>query len=144
MNRKDFILHLVGEVAHYVLESDPMRMVISLHQEEDGLHLAVLDDRPRDDAEIESMRAALNKTRRPELAGYYGSMAGFDPLGSARLDLVGWQVKHGTVTRTDEGTKIDLWLGGDRFDPASFSMPPEEEERRPRRGRRRRSGSDGQ
>jgi hypothetical protein len=139
VNRKDFILHLIGEVAHYVLETNPMRMVISLRQEEDGLHLAILDDRPRDDAEIESMQAALNKGRRPELAGYYGSMAGYDMLGSARLDLVGWQVKAGTVSRTSDGTKIDLWLGGDRFDPDSSSMPAREGEGpRSRRDRKRR------
>jgi len=146
MNRKDFILHLIGEVAHYVLDADPMRMVISLHQEEDGLHLAILDDHVRDDAEIESIRASLNKARRPELAGYYGSMAGYDMLGSARLDLVGWQVKNGTVSKTDEGTKIDLWLGGDRFDPASFSMPGGEAEGRSRKRtrRRKRAGTDGE
>lgn len=122
MNRKDFILHLIGEVSHYVLAADPMRLVISLHQEEDGLHLAVLDDNPREDAEIEAIRDSLNKAERPELAAYYGSMAGYDMLGSARLDLVGWQVKSSTVSRTSEGTKIDLWLGGDRFDPAAFSL----------------------
>jgi len=133
MNRKDFILHLIGEVAHYLLDTNPMRLVISLHQEEDGLHLAVLDDHPREEAEIASMQAALNKARRPELAGYYGTMTGYDMLGSARLDLVGWQIKAGTVSGTAGGTKIDLWLGGDRFDPEGFSMPGNVEAAPPRR-----------
>ncbi len=122
MKRTDFLLHLISEVAHYVLDADPTRMVISLHQEEDGLHLAVFDDTPRSDAELESIRGALKDPGRPELAGYYGSMAGFDFLGSARLDLVGWQVKEATVGKHDKGTRIDLWLGGERFDPDRFSI----------------------
>ena len=123
MKRREYILHLVGEVAHYLLEGDPVRMVISVHQEEDGLHLAIIDSVVRSEEELEEMRLALNSTHRPELAGYYGNMAGADMLGSARLDLIGWQVKHGEATATESGTKIDLWLGGDRFDPQHFSIP---------------------
>ncbi len=123
MNRRDFILHLISEVGHYVLDADPNRMVVSLHQETDGLHLAVLDDTKRSSEELDGIRNSLNGTARPELAGYYGSMAGYDFLGSARLDLVGWQVKHADVSATDSGTRIDLWLGGDRFNPADFNMP---------------------
>ena len=122
MNRKDFVLHLIGEVSHYILDAEPMRMVISLHQEEDGLHLAILDDVKRNEDDLAAIRASLNSAKRPELAGYYGSMAGYDMLGSARLNLIGWQVKGADVNSTDSGTKIDLWLGGDRFDPASFSI----------------------
>ena len=106
-----------------MLDSDPMRMVISLHQEEDGLHLAILDDTRRGEAELQRIRTDLNNARRPELAGYYGSMAGSDVLGSARLNLIGWQIKHADVSATDSGTRIDLWLGGDRFNPAAFSIP---------------------
>jgi hypothetical protein len=101
-------------------------MVISLHQEKDGLHLAVIDDTIREDKEITSMMEALNSTSRPELAEYYGSMAGSDLLGTARLNLIGWQVKRADVTRTESGTKIDLWLGSDRFDSTKFSIPDEE------------------
>jgi hypothetical protein len=122
MNRKDFVLHLIGEVAHYILDADPMRMVISLHQEEDGLHLAILDDVKRDETALAAIRASLNSASRPELAGYYGSMAGYDMLGAARLNLIGWQVKGADVNSTGNGTKIDLWLGGDRFNPASFTI----------------------
>jgi hypothetical protein len=125
MNRKDFVLHLIGEVAHYILDAEPMRMVISLHQEEDGLHLAILDDTKRDASELKAIRDSLNSAKRPELAGYYGSMAGYDMLGSARLNIIGWQVKGADVNSTDSGTKIDLWLGGDRFDPTNFSIESE-------------------
>ena len=123
MKHKDFVLHLIGEAAHFMLDSDPMRMAISLHQEEDGLHLAILDDTRRGEAELQRIRTDLNNARRPELAGYYGSMAGSDVLGSARLNLIGWQIKHADVSATDSGTRIDLWLGGDRFNPAAFSIP---------------------
>lgn len=123
MNKKDYILHLIGEMSHFILDGDPNRMVISLHQEEDGMHLAILDDRVRSDEELEDIRRSINCARRPELAGYYGSMAGQEMLGSARLNLIGWQVKHGDVAKTDSGTKIDLWLGGDRFNPKKFTMP---------------------
>ena len=122
MKRREFVIHLISEIAHYVLDADPMRMVVSLHQEEDGIHLAVFDDTMRSDEELESIRAALRNPGRPELAGYYGSMAGSDMLGSARLNFIGWQIKGATVGRTDEGTQIDLWLGGKRFDPERFSI----------------------
>jgi hypothetical protein len=122
MNRREFVGQLIGEIAHFILDADPMRMVISLHQESDGLHLAVLDSVSRDEAEVTAIRDALNNARRPELAGYYGALAGHDSLGSARLNLIGWQVKAADVTSSDSGTKIDLWLGGDRFDPASFTI----------------------
>lgn len=123
MNRRDFVLHLIGEIAHYILDADPMRMVISVHQEADGLHLAIRDSVPRTEEELEAIRGSLNSSRRPELAEYYGSMAGYDSLGEARLNLIGWQVKGATVGLSDSGTKIDLWLGGERFDPGPFSIP---------------------
>lgn len=122
MKRTDFIMQLISEISHFMLDADPMRLVISLHQEEDGLHLAVFDDTGRSDEELAAIRGALDNPGRPELAGYYGSMAGADMLGAARLDLIGWQIKGATVDRIDEGTRIDIWLGGDRFDPARFSI----------------------
>lgn len=125
MSRKDFLIQLISEMSHYILDADPMRMVISLHQEADGLHLAVLDSVKRTPSELEAIRASLNSERRPELAGYYGGMAGHDSLGSARLDLVGWQLKGADVRSSDSGTHIDLWLGGERFNPASFSITDE-------------------
>jgi hypothetical protein len=123
MNRREFVGQLIAEIAHFILDADPMRMVISVHQETDGLHLAVIDTVCRSEEELETIRASLNEARRPELAGYYGALAGYDSLGSARLSLIGWQVKGADVTSTDGGTKIDLWLGGDRFDSSSFSIP---------------------
>lgn len=126
MKRRDFLLHLISEVSHFVLDGDPSRMVVSLHQEEDGLHLAIFDDTPRSEEELESIRRSLKRSDRPELAGYYGTMAGFNMLGRARLDLIGWQVKAATVGRTDSGTQIDLWMGGDRFDPDKFSLSEKE------------------
>jgi hypothetical protein len=126
MRRKDYITDLISEMSNFILEGEPTRLVISLHQEEDGLHLAVLDSKMRTDEEIESITQALNCSRRPELAGYYGSMTGHDMLGASRLNLIGWQVKHADVTRSDSGTKIDLWLGSDRFNPASFNLPKDD------------------
>ena len=41
MRRRELITHIISEISSYVLEGDPMRMVISLHQEEDGLHLSI-------------------------------------------------------------------------------------------------------
>src|SRR6056297_2734384 len=121
--KKEYILHLISEISNYILETDPSRMVISLHQESDGLHLAVLDDQERSDEEIEEINKALNTTARPELSEYYGSMGGTDLVGAARLNLIGWRIKHADVSRTDKGTKIDLWLASDRFDSRKFNIP---------------------
>ena len=123
MKRKDFILHLIGEISSYILQGEPMRMVISLHQEEDGMHLAILDDNNHTDEEVVKIEKALNSRKRPELAGYYGAMTGHDLLGSSQLDLLGWQIKFADVERTDSGIKIDLWLGGEQFESARFNIP---------------------
>jgi len=122
MKTKEYVMHLLSQVSNYVLESHPTRMVISLHQEEDGLHLSILDDTKRDDEEIAEMEKAMNSSYRPELADYW-AMSGSDLIGAARLNLIGWQVKHADVIRTAEGTKIDLWIGSDRFDSSRFSIP---------------------
>ena len=125
MKRQELIVHLISEISRYLLAEDPMRLVISLHQEEDGLHLAIIDDNEHSDEELAAMERALNSRKRPELADYYGAMTGHDLLGSARLNLLGWQLKHSDVTRTGSGVKVDLWLGGDRFDSRQFSIPTE-------------------
>lgn len=123
MKRKDLILHLLGEISSYILEENPRRMVVSLHQEKDGLHLSFMDDNDHSDDELVRLKKLLNSPKRPELAGYYGAMTGHDMLGSAHLDLLGWQVKHADVSRIDKGIKIDLWLGGERFQSEHFTIP---------------------
>ncbi|MCK5153748.1 MAG: hypothetical protein KAQ93_05255 [Spirochaetales bacterium] len=125
MKRKDIILHLISEISSYLLDENPMRLVISLHQEKNGLHLSVMDDNEHTDEEIAKMEKDLNRPKRPELSGYYGAMTGQDLLGSSRLNLLGWQVKHADVTRISSGIKIDLWLGGDKFDSERFNIPEE-------------------
>ncbi len=128
LKKKEILLHMIGEMAHFILDTNPSRMVISLHQEEDGIHLCVIDDKPRTDKEIQKIRESLNCVRRPELAGYYGIMAGQEMIGAARLNLIGWHVKHADVNRVDKkrensGIKIDLWLGGENFKSDNFTIP---------------------
>jgi hypothetical protein len=123
MKRKEHILSLINELAGYLLDENPMRLVISLHQEDDGMHLAIMDDNQHSDEEITKMEKALNSQKRPELAGYYGAMTGHDMLGTSRLNLLGWQIKHSDVSRTGNGIKVDLWMGGDRFDSRKFTIP---------------------
>ena len=60
MKRKEFLGRLIGEISSFILEGNPLRMVISLHQEPDGAHLSVFDDRRRDEKELERIRQALN------------------------------------------------------------------------------------
>lgn len=124
-HRNELALHLIAEVGHYVLESDPNRVVISIHLEKDGFHLTILDDIERSDKEIEEISNSLHVARRPELEGYYGSLAGLETLGHARLSLVGWQIKHGEASKREGGSRIDLWLGGEEFDPTPFTIPGE-------------------
>lgn len=122
-HRNELALHLISEVVHYILESDPNRVVVSIHLENDGFHLTILDDIERSDEEIENMTKSLHTARRPELEGYYGSLAGLETLGHARLNLVGWQIKHGEASRREGGSRIDLWLGGENFDAGKFNIP---------------------
>lgn len=114
--RKDLILHLIGGIGNYLLSEHPERMVIAIHPSADGLHLCVQDDNHHTDEEIERMRRDLNSEKRPEFAAYYGAMTGHDLLGSTRLNLLGWQVKHSDVRRTRRGIRIDIWVGGESFE----------------------------
>jgi hypothetical protein len=123
MKSKDYVLHLLTEISNYILASRPSRMVISLHQEADGLHLCAIDNHPRSDEQLAELSRDLNPSERPEYSEYYASMGGTDLVGEARLNLIGWQIKCADVSRTDNGTKIDLWLGSERFDSSQFSMP---------------------
>jgi hypothetical protein len=127
MENKDYLVHLISQISNFILEDGPQRMVMSLHQEEDGLHLCIVDSTVRTDEELAEISDALNSADRPELGEYYGAMGGSDLLGSARLNLIGWQIKCADVSRTGNGTKIDLWLGGDRFDSTYFTMPQAQE-----------------
>ena len=121
--RNELILHLIGEVGHYLLESEPKNLAINLHLEMDGFHLSIQDDRERSEEEIEAMNASIHHTQRPELAGYYGSMAGLEMVGSARLNLVGWQIHRGEVRQVESGTRVDLVLGTDDYDIANSPFP---------------------
>ncbi|MEN8209405.1 MAG: hypothetical protein ABFR50_09140, partial [Candidatus Fermentibacteria bacterium] len=94
-----------------------------------GLKMKVIvHDTDVTDEEIEKIDHALNSKKRPELAGYYGAMTGHDMLGASRLNLLGWQVKHCDVSRTRNGIKIDIWLGGDRFESDQFTISQKHQE----------------
>jgi hypothetical protein len=67
------------------------------------------------------MQKALNSNKRPELAAYYGTMTGQDLIGSSRLNMLGWQVKRADVTRTREGLRVDLWIGGEGYEDEMIS-----------------------
>lgn len=114
--RKDLILHLLGGIGNYLLSETPKRMIIAIHPDPDGLHICVQDDNTRTEEEVNRMREALNSEKRPELAAYYGAMTGHDLLGTTRLNLLGWQVKHADVRRTKRGVRIDIWVGGEAFE----------------------------
>jgi hypothetical protein len=123
MKRREFLVHLISEVSSFLLEGQPRKMVVSLHQEEDGIHVAAIDDRQRSDAEVKEIERSLNAARRPELAGYYGEMTGQDLLGRARLNLVGWQIKHADVMKTPEGgIMLNMWIGGEGFEYKKFTL----------------------
>ncbi|MEJ5273168.1 MAG: hypothetical protein WH035_03485 [Spirochaetota bacterium] len=123
MKQVEMIVKIISEVAHFILQEDPNRMVISLHKEKDGIHLAILDDKKRSKKEIENLKRTISIGQRPELSGYYGNLAGNNLLGEARLDLIGWQVKYIDLSETRDGLKIDIWIGSEEFDKDKFNIP---------------------
>lgn len=123
MKRKEFLGRMIGEVTNFLLDGNPLRLVVSLHQEDDGAHISFFDDKIRTPEEIKRIYNALNPQKsRPELAEYYGLMAGHDMAWDARLKLIGWQIKAASVENSDSGIKIDLWLGSDAFNPEDFTL----------------------
>jgi hypothetical protein len=123
MKRHELYVQLISELANYILRGNPKKMVISLHMEPDGFHIAAIDDRPRTDEEIAEIEHSLMLHQRPELASYYGTMVGHDLLGSARLELIGFQVKGVKVEKIPEGgVMINLWVGSEDFNPGLFTI----------------------
>ncbi len=123
MKQEEMIVKIISEVSHFVLSGDPSRMVISLHKEKGGIHLAIFDDIKRTDKEIEELKRIISIGQRPELSGYYGNLAGNNLLGEARLDIIGWQVKYIDINPTNDGLKIDIWIGSEEFDKDKFTIP---------------------
>jgi hypothetical protein len=123
MKRHELYVQLISELANYLLHGNPKKMVISMHLESDGFHIAAIDDRPRTDKDIADIEHGLMMHKRPELASYYGTMVGQDLLGSSRLELIGFQIKGVKVERIPEGgVMINLWIGSEDFDPAMFTI----------------------
>ncbi len=120
--RQDLIVNLIGEMSNYVLKRNPKKMMISLHQEQEGMHLCVVDNSTYSDEEIADLEKMMNSEKRPELSGYYGEMMGHDFLGKSRLDLIGWQVKQVDISRWGEGIMMDIWMGGSNFQSSQFNM----------------------
>lgn len=121
--RKEFLGRLIGEMTNFLLDGDPLMLVVSLHQEQDGAHISFFDDKIRTEEELKKINDALNpKHSRPELAGYYGSMAGHNMAWSGRLNLIGWQIKGASVKNSSTGIHIDLWLGSDDFVAEQFTI----------------------
>lgn len=123
MQKEEMIVKIISEVSHFILQEDPTRMVISLHKEKDGIHLAIFDDTKRTKKDIEKLKRLISIGQRPELSGYYGNLAGNNLLGEARLDLIGWQVKFIDLNETNDGLKIDIWIGSEDFDKDKFTIP---------------------
>jgi hypothetical protein len=123
MKRHELYVQLISELANFMLTGNPKKMVISMHLEADGFHIAAIDDRPRTDKEIAEIEHSLMMQQRPELASYYGTMIGHDLLGSARLELIGFQIKSVKIEKAPEGgLMINLWIGSEDFDPALFTI----------------------
>ncbi len=123
MKRQELYVQLISELANFLLHGNPRKMVISMHLEPDGFHIAAIDDRPRTEKELSEIEHSLMVHQRPELASYYGTMIGHDLLGNARLELIGFQIKGVKIERIPEGgLMINLWIGNESFDPAMFSI----------------------
>ena len=132
MKNKEYVMHITSELLNFFLEDYPRNMNINLHQEDSGLHICIIDSNQRTPEELKAIDAALNTTARPELAEYYGTMGGSDLLGKARLNIFGWQVKYAHITHSEQGTHLDLWLGGDDFDESLFHIPEAAVKHKPR------------
>jgi hypothetical protein len=123
MKQEEMIIKIISEVAHFILQKDPSKMVISLHKEKEGIHLAIFDNVVRTEDEIKKIKNRISVGQKPELSSYYGNLAGNDLLGEARLDLIGWQVKFIDVINRGNGIQIDIWIGSENFERNKFTIP---------------------
>lgn len=124
MKNQELISQIVSEILHFILSFNPKNVVISVHQEKDGVHICIIDDLKRTKEEIEKIKSSFYNENRPEVAGYYGNLIGYDLIGKTNLSLLGWEVKYINFEDTKkDGIKIDIWLGSSEFDPKKFTIP---------------------
>ena len=87
MKRKDFLGRLIGELTNFMLEGNPLRLVVSLHQEDDGAHISFFDDRPRSEKELDQIRKASHPKYRGSASDV--AKAGINLLNETGLLLEG-------------------------------------------------------
>jgi phenylpyruvate tautomerase PptA (4-oxalocrotonate tautomerase family) len=110
LRQKQKIANLLDELLHYVLQTEPSKVVIEIEDLEERVQITVQDVGPKRSArECRQAEALLNAPRRNELKDYYSGLAGEESCGPCNLHLVGMMVDGGRIEATETGTRLAVW-----------------------------------
>ncbi|MBN1582548.1 MAG: hypothetical protein JXA89_17700 [Anaerolineae bacterium] len=110
LKQKQKITHLMDELLHYVLETEPEQVVITIKDLPDRVQMSIDQvGTPRDEQECRRVERLLNAPRRNELRDYYGGLAGEEDCGSCDLRVVSMLIDGGHIEPTEQGTRLTVW-----------------------------------
>ena len=110
LHQKQKIVHLLDELLHYVLETEPRQVHITIEDLADEVKITIEDrGTHRSAQELERAQRLLNAPHRSELTDYYGGLAGEDDCGPCNLRLAAMMVDGARIEPGPEGTRLIVW-----------------------------------
>ena len=108
--QKARITHVLHELLHYALEAKTSRLVVTIEELDDQVHLTVEETGiPATPKQIRQANQLLNAPERSELSDYYSGLAGEETCTVCDLRVVALMVDGGHVEASDTGTRIRVW-----------------------------------
>ena len=110
LKQKQKITHLVDELLHYVLETKPEKVVITIQDLPDRVQMSIEQvGTPCNEQESRRVECLLNAPQRNELRDYYSGLAGEEDCGSCNLRVVRMLIDGGHIEPTERGTRLTVW-----------------------------------
>jgi hypothetical protein len=111
LKQKQRITHLMDELLHYVLETQPKKVVITIQElPDDRVQMAIEQvGTPCNEQEARRVERLLNAPQRNELRDYYSGLAGEEECGSCNLRVVRMLIDGGHIEATEQGCRLTVW-----------------------------------
>ena len=110
LKQKQRITHLMDELLHYMLESEPEKVIITIEDLSDRVQMSIDQvGMPCSEQECRRVERLLNAPRRNELRDYYVGLAGEEDCGSCNMRVVRMLIDGGHIEPTEQGTRLTVW-----------------------------------
>jgi hypothetical protein len=110
LKQKQKITHVIDELLHYVLGTEPQKVVITIKDLSDRVQMSIDQvGTPCSEQECRRVERLLNAPRRNELRDYYSGLAGEEDCGSCNLRVLRMLIDGGHIEATEQGTRLTVW-----------------------------------